>query len=154
MCIHGQDGDETGCSKERTDVLILNTYSSNNVPILINAAGDVDSDLDFTIDSESEIYVSSSLTWKNDFHVFGSNSKKTQISKVTACRLEKIGELAFPHRLGDCVNVADEKIYICFGDDTKKCRVGSSPTDHFNEITPSLYNHRVTPIATNNGKFN
>ena len=135
-------------------MLILNTYSSNNVPILINAAGDVDSDLDFTIDSESEIYVSSSLTWKNDFHVFGSNSKKTQISKVTACRLEKIGELAFPHHLGDCVNVADEKIYICFGDDTKKCRVGSSPTDHFNEITPSLYNHRVTPIATNNGKFN
>ena len=35
-------------------------------------------------------------------------------------------------------------------------RVGweKSPTDHFNEITPSLYNHRVTPIATNNGKFN
>lgn len=121
---------------------------------MTNAAGEVDRDFYFTVDNDAEVYNSCSITWHNELYVYGGNIKKTQISKVNACRLEPVGELTFEHNYGDCVNVANEWIYLCFDyDNANKCRVGSTPLGQFNEITPSHYDHRATKIATNNGEL-
>ena len=133
----------------------MNTYSASNAPLIINAFGEVDRVFNFSIGNDVEVYHSCSLTWHNELYVYGGNSEKTQISKVTACRLERVGELTFTHNFGDCVNVADEQIYLCFNHrnrDLKKCRVGSSPMGQFGEILPSHFDHANTRIATNNGK--
>ena len=75
---------------------------------------------------------------------------------MTSCRLEPIGQLASGHKDGDCVNVANSKVVLCFNDksgDYNKCRMASSPTGTFSEMTPSQYDHRFTRIATDNGEF-
>ena len=108
--------DSQDCSSPRNDVLILNTREPVNIPLVTNAAGDVDRDIYFSIDNDAEVYESCSLVWQNELYVYGGYSKKRQISKVNACVLEKIGELTFNHNKGDCINVADERIYICFND--------------------------------------
>ena len=100
------------------------------------------------IDGEAEVFRSCSLTWENELYVFGGNSKQTQISKVTSCRLEPIGQLKFNHHLGDCVNVAGNKVILCFNNasgDSKKWR--------FSEMKLSQYDHSWTRIATNDGEF-
>merc|ERR1711892_533462 len=110
-----------------------------------------DKDFDFEIDEEAEVFYSCSLTWQNELYVFGGHSKKTQISTVQSCRLAPTGQLTFEHRLGDCVNVADKAIVLCFNEafgDYKKCRVASSPTGAFSEMKQSQYEHRQTRIAT------
>ena len=130
-------------------MLILNTRETANVPLITNAAGDVDLDfLDFSIDNDAQVYRSCSITWGNDFYVYGGLNQTTQISKVTECRLERVGTLAFEHNQGDCVNVADELIYICFDENnTKQCRVGSSPIGGlFNEIALSHYYHKRVDV--------
>ena len=53
--------------------------------------------------------------------------KKTQrsIKKIENCGLKKIGELPFDFRFGTCgtFNFPDERIFLCFGDVTrKKCQ--------------------------------
>ena len=136
----------------RSEVLILSTFEDPNVPLMTNAAGDVDLDFHFSIDDDCEVRQSCSITWGNEIYVFGGTRVRTQISKVTDCHLERVGTLAFEHRYGDCVNVADYLIYLCFDYwTTQKCRVGSSPIGQFNAITSSHYDHQNTRIATNNG---
>ena len=133
----------------------MNTYNAANVPVLTNVAGD-EKDFNFDVDGEAEVFRSCSLTWENELYVFGGNSKQTQISKVTSCRLEPIGQLKFNHHLGDCVNVAGNKVILCFNNasgDSKKCRVASSPTGEFSEMKLSQYDHSWTRIATNDGEF-
>ena len=96
------------------------------------------------------------MTWKNELFVFGGKFKKTQVVKVTSCRLELVGQLEFEHRFGDCVNVANNQVILCFNDasgDYNQCRIASSPTDAFSEMEPSQYDHRRTRIATNDGEF-
>ena len=135
--------------------MILNTSKAANVPVLTNAAASEADDFNFEIDEKSEVYQSCSLTWQNELFVIGGRSKKSQISKVTSCRLEPVGKLGFNHN-GDCVSVAAEKVVLCFNDsrgDHKKCRVASSPTGAFNEMPPSQYPHQYTRIATDDGEF-
>ena len=132
----------------------MSTYQPENVPVLTNAAGREDKDFDFEIDEEAEAYYSCSLTWQNELYVFGGNFKRKQISKVQSCRLAPIDELAFSHDLGDCVNVADKAIILCFNSGNyKKCRMASSPTGEFSEMEQSRYEHIFTRIATNDGEF-
>jgi len=135
-----------------TEVLILSNEQAENVPVLTNAAGRDDKDFDFETDEEAEVHQSCSLTWQNELYVFGGIYKRTQISKVTSCRLAPIGQLAFDHVLGGCVNVAGNAVALCFHNsdlDGKKCRLASSPTGAFSELTHSQYGHRYTRIATN-----
>ena len=136
----------------------MSTYKAESVPVLTNAAGRDDKDFNFEIDEQAQVYKSCSLTWENELYVFGGNSLKNQISKVKSCRLEPIGKLEFDHHMGDCVNVASEKIVLCFNDDRfngdrRRCRLATSPTGVFSVMTPSQYDHEGTRIATDNGKF-
>ena len=138
-----------------SEVLILSTKTAF-VPVLTNAFGREDKDFNFEIDEEAEVYYSCSLTWQNELFVFGGKSKKNQISKVQSCRLAPIGQLAFEHSSGDCVNVAGKKVVLCFNDardDRNKCRVASSPTGAFSKMKLSQYEHGKTRIATNDGEF-
>ena len=156
-CPSGCPCPEYECESERTDVLILSTHpDSKNLPIMTNSAAREDEDFFFELDEKAEVYKSCSLTWQNELHVFGGKSEKTQISKVTSCRLEPIGKLAFNHYYGDCVNVADNKVILCFNNengDYNKCRMASSPTGAFSEMALSQYHHRITRIATDDGEF-
>jgi len=132
-------------------VLILSTFKAANVPVLIDAAASEDNDFNFEIDEWSEVDRSCSLTWQNELYVFGGRSRKTQISKVKSCRLEPVGQLAFEHDYGSCVSVAADKVVLCFNyqsGDYKKCRMASSPTGAFSEMSLSIYSHKATRIAT------
>lgn len=140
---------------DRTEVLILNTLSSVNVPILTNASGREDKNFYFSIDEDAQLKYSCSLTWENELFVFGGD-KIRQISKVTSCHLKPVGQLTFDHRVGDCVNVANNKVVLCFNvmnnADHKKCRMASSPTGVFSMMALSRYDHSHIKIATNDGK--
>ena len=130
----------------------MNTYKGG-APVLTNAAGE-DKDFDFEIDEKAQVQWSCSLTWQNELYVFGGRQRKTQISKITSCRLEPIGQLAFDHKLGDCVVVASTEIVLCFNESSgNKCRLASSPTGEFREMKPSQYDHAQTRIATDDGEF-
>ena len=142
-----------------SEVLILSTYKTASVPgvpVLTNAAAREDKDFNFEIDEEVDVLNSCSLTWKNELYVFGGIKWHRQISKVTSCRLAPIGQLKFDHYYGDCANVAGNAIVLCFSalvlDDSTKCRMASSPTGAFSEMTQSQYEHRNTRIATNDGE--
>merc|ERR1711892_882316 len=133
-----------------TEVLVLSTYSWDDVPIITNAAGRQDTNFDFVFGEGTEVDYSCSMNWKNELYIFGGRSKKRQISKLIGCQLTRIGELEFDHYLGACANVADAKLYLCFNDasgDYGKCRVALSPTGIFDEINRSIHNHAFTRIA-------
>lgn len=99
-----------------SNVLVLNTWSSlthpQNPPVLTNSSGDVERELDFVIDDDTEVERSCSLTWHNKLYVFGGKRQKKQISRVDSCGLHRIGSLAFEHVYGDCVTVADARICV------------------------------------------
>ena len=73
-----------------------------SVEIITNAAGKDDRLIDFSINDDAEVDQSCSIIWNNDLYVYGGNERKTQISKVIKCRLERVGTLAFHHSNGDC----------------------------------------------------
>ena len=134
----------------------MSTFRPDSVPVLTNSAAHVDKDFNFEIDDEAEVYESCSLTWQNELFVFGGNKKNNQISIVTSCRLEPIGQLAFKHYGGDCVNIADNKVILCFNlapGDYNKCRMASSPTGAFSEMALSQYYHKTIRIATDDGEL-
>jgi len=67
--------------------------------------------------------------------------------------VEPVGQLAFQHSAGDCVNVANNKVVLCFNvysGDYNKCRMAASPTGAFSEMKPSQHEHSYTRIATDN----
>ena len=52
--------------------------------------------------------------------------------------------------MASCESVDDDKIYLCVNDnstDAKTCRLASSPTGQFDEITESSLNHQWSRIA-------
>jgi len=144
----------TKASLLRTEVLVLSTYSWDDVPIITNAAGRQDTNFDFVFGEGTEVDYSCSMTWKNELYIFGGRSQKRQISKLIGCQLTRIGELEFDHYLGACANVADAKLYLCFNDasgDYDKCRVALSPTGIYEEINRSIHYHAFTRIAASEG---
>ena len=131
-----------------TDILILNTEYSSNVPVLTNASGKDDRDVNFVIDDGVEVDSSCSLTWRWEHFVFGGGRKRNQIAKIIGCELKSVGELPFEHQYGGCANMADNRVYLCFNDnDWKKCRVANSPLGQFEGITQSYEAHTSTRIA-------
>lgn len=155
-CPEGCPCPEYNCVLQRDQVLILSTNKNVNVPIITNAAGDVKRNFNFSIDSDAQVYGSCSLTWQNEVYILGGHNRRTQISKITSCRLEPVGQLPFDHYYGDCLSTADNQVYVCFNadsDDLYRCRVASSPYGLFSEITSSYYAHFKIRIATDDGKL-
>ena len=117
----------------KQSILVLNTKSHSNKPVLIDSNGEFNEYISF--ESHAPVYGACSLTWKNEHYVFGGRVEKTLISKIIKCSLEPIGNLnamkTFSHYHGGCTNMNDEYIYLCFSSENKhdirKCHVASSP---------------------------
>ena len=141
----------------KTNVLIL--FNTQN-PIITNAEGKVeyaDKDFSFSFGEGTQALFSCSITWRNQFFVFGGKADRKQISILNGCQLERIGSLAFDQYYGGCANVGDEAIYLCFNQeaaDNKKCRFGVDPLGEFREVEKSLYPHRETRIRASVTSFN
>ena len=147
----------TTSASPKTEVLILNTWSSDNIPVITNESGRVDRDFFFMMGDNTEVRYSCGLTWRNQNYVFGGSNQvtETQISQIIDCQLKKIGQLAFYHYYGACANVADNGIYLCFNNDSKdrkKCRVANSPTGRYEETAESIYAHSTIRIAASDRK--
>ena len=137
-------------------MLILNTRSSSNIPIITNGQGFEDHDFTFEFETDTQVYRSCSVTWRNEHFIFGGNTKTTQISQIIDCKLKRIGNLDFSHKYGACANVDDQRIYLCFNNkagDYKKCRFSKSPIGEFKETLSSAFDHRETRIAASKGKL-
>ena len=137
-------------------MLILNTFSGENRPLVIDGYGESISDVSFTFQG-TQAYKSCSLTWKGQMLVFGGDENKTQIAKINKCKLEQIGSLVFNHYYGACTVGGDGDIYLCFNaddsNDYEKCRKSSDPTGLFSEIPLTKYEHRYTRVASSNSMY-
>ena len=155
----------TTTSAPGSSVLILNTYLSDNVPVITDANGRFDTDLAFELDANLTVYGSCSLTFKNEFYIFGGGENyhqdqewtedmSRQILKVDGCGLRKIGSLPFEHNRGGCAAVGDDKIYLCFGDwESESCRYASHPTGSFNDVRTGFFEHGSIRIAASKGNI-
>ena len=146
----------TSATSSLTEVLILSTRNSDNVPIVTNASGREDRNFNFEFGADTEVDFSCGLTYRGEHFVFGGR-EKIQIAKIDGCQLKTIGQLSFQLYKGACANVAEEHIYLCFNEndksDYKKCRKASSPLSEFEEIRESTAEHRSTRIAASQSKF-
>ena len=146
----------TTAATPKTEVLVLNSNSIMNAPIVTNAFGRQDTNFFFMMGENTEVRYSCGLTWRNQHFVFGGSVHKTQVSKINNCKLESVGQLTFYHSFGACANVADNQIYLCFNDtpgDYKKCRMSSSPTGTFEDALDSISEHRRIRISASERKI-
>ena len=133
----------------------MSTYHSSNVPIVTNASGKDDRDVNFIIDDDVDVYRSCSLTWRGEHFVFGGYPNEYRIAKIIGCELKNVGELPFSHNYGGCANMADNRLYLCFSldlSDSKKCCVAISPLGEFEETAKSYETHKRTRIAASESK--
>ena len=147
----------TTVASPKTEVLVLSTMNKENVPIITNVSGREDRNFYFMMDENTQVRYSCGLTWRNQHFIFGGDSQKKQISKIKNCKLELVGQLDFNHYDGGCANVGDNRIYLCFNDDSadyQKCRMSTSPTSRFEEITTSINEHKQSRIAASERKTN
>ena len=116
----------------------------------------METDIDFKFGEKTSVYQSCSITFKNQFLVFGGakGDDRRQISRLSGCDLRRIGTLEFDHQVGACTSVNDEKIYLCFNSnynapigDRKKCRYANKPLAAFTEAASSKHGHIGTSIA-------
>ena len=73
----------------------------------------------------TEVFLSCSAKLFDEFFIFGSWDYANQVSKISGCGVERIGELPFNFLRGTCNTYAfpDERIFMCFDvDNPKKCR--------------------------------
>ena len=74
------------------------------------------------------------MIFQNDFYVLGGFKFKTQLSKVSSCKLELLGQLPFEFSYGACT-VANNAVYLCFGySDDKLCRFTGRDFTFLSEI--------------------
>ena len=94
-------------------VLILNTRSSNNKPILTDLNGKALNCPAFTIADDVEVWQSCAVTYQDHFYVYGGINYKRQIARVTYKSLVKVGSLPFDFTSGGCSSTT-YKILLCF----------------------------------------
>ena len=122
-------------------VLVLNTYKPVNVPLVIHSDGQVDTNIDFTLDPDTSVYQSCSLKFKNQHLIFGGEGiYRRQISRIIGCRLQRVGELPFDLRTGACTTIDDHLLYLCFNyggseADTRRCRYTTEPEGSYENAT-------------------
>ena len=137
-----------------TSILILNTEYSSNPPVITDTLGAVELLFEFEMNIDTEVYNSCSLTFKGKFYVFGGSRKRTQISQINKCKLERIGSLQFSFFYGACTNVNDMELYLCFDlYNNKMCRKSIDPLGPFTLISDSISTHSGTRIANDGGEL-
>ena len=136
-----------------TGILVLGTFQPNNVPLVININDGTRRQPNFKLreSSETEIFGSCTVNWKNQNYIFGGHRKRRQISKIEDCRVKFIKKLNFDLYFGACATVSDKVIYLCFNGklqvDFKLCRTSKSPIGTFTDITKSSHDHRDAKLV-------
>ena len=145
-----------------TSVLILNSYYTSNQPVLTDASGRVDTNLDFTRDKNTIVYKSCSVIFKNQYYVYGGvgsdYNRSRQISQIDGCRLRRLGDLPFYHIHATCTAGGDDRIYLCFNsyyfnDDLNRCRFATQPEGPFYDVPRSNHGHIFARIASSPSNF-
>ena len=107
----------------------------------------------FEFGDDTEVFLSCSLQWKNQYYVFGGLNEKTQVSMVIDFRLERKGRLAFNFDIGGCTVLEQLIIVLCFTDkEGKLCRQSKTPLGQFTNLPNSNYKHQGTRFASFNGR--
>ena len=76
-----------------------------------------------------------------------------QVSKVTNCGIERIGDLEFDFLDGSCFST-DQYIVLCFDEsNSKQCRLGTSALGTFQNIQKSTFGHRGIHMSVSNGNI-
>ena len=142
----------TNTGKNQTAVLILNTHSGLNAPVLTNLDGRGDAlHFFFKVEKNVNVYVSCSLTFEGEFWIFGGyRDDQRQIAKVSDCTLSRVGTLPFTLYGGSCT-VADNQLFLCFGD-SRSCNKTVDPMGDFTGLQPSIYSHRFIRMASSERK--
>ena len=109
----------------------------------------------FSCEENTEIKGACSLTWKNNFYVFGGHSQIYQISQIIDAKITSIGILSFIFYNGACSLMDNKKIFLCFSnyeDNKKRCRVALTPLGVFENVPETSYHHIDISIAASNCK--
>ena len=169
-CNNGFFGDGFDCDSKR--VLVLNSLDGWQPAAMITLTGEQQELGCFEADeSLSSAWLSCSISWKNQWHIFGgavSENKARQISSLDGTKLTNIGSLSFDHQLGACSTIG-ETIYLCFNsmakwsmsiskamtaaNEFKRCRRANSPKGTFTEIALSSHNHMETQTSASESKL-
>ena len=145
-----------------TSVLILNTATNLNVPVITDSTGRVDTNFSFSFEEGTSVYKSCSIVFKNHHYVYGgSGDFIRQISVIDDCKLKRFGYLPFDHYYAACTAVGNNRIYLCFnadweGDDygdRKKCRYAPHPGGPFSDDLIGNYDHPYIRIAASSSNI-
>ena len=118
-------------------ILAINTHSGNKLAYSIDPQGGYMQLRSFEFGDDTEVFLSCSLQWKNQYYVFGGLNEKTQVSMVIDFRLERKGRLAFNFDIGGCTVLEQLIIVLCFTDkEGKLCRQSKTPMVGINFIQP------------------
>ena len=107
----------------------------------------------FTIADDVEVDGSCAVTYKDQFFVYGGQTHKRQIAKVTNKSLINVGSLPFDFRKGGCSSTTN-KIILCFHwhDDLRTCYQTTNPTGQFKQTTKSLHQHGAIKFTSSECK--
>ena len=149
---------ENFCPIPKSWILVLNTFSSSNVPLLIDGKGR-SKKIGFNFGSGTEVDYSCSIVWRGKMFVFGGRKYKRQISVVDDCQLTKKGKLPFNMTSGACAQRDNQEVFICFENYSdsstwKNCHRSNGPLEAFSKLPSSTYDHRDTRIAVTSSKPN
>ena len=122
--------------------------------MLINSAGEQQKLRCFERYDDTDANYACSVTWQNQFYIFGGKDVKRQISRLSDYRLERIGVLSFDHHMGSCSVMSNQFIFLCFGDSNnyKHCRRSTGPLEIFSEIALSNHDHRQIQTSCSDSK--
>ena len=143
----------------KTSILVLNTRGPLTVPLITDDAGRYDNNFFFMFGENTEAELSCGLIWHNEHYIFGGRQDfgNHQISRVTGCKVQRVGDLDFHFKLGACASVNQNLIYLCFSNyasEKRVCRVSREPLEPFQQITDSIYEHNRIRIAASKSNMN
>ena len=136
-------------------ILALSSRNGWQPAILLNTAGEQEELSCFERDDTTQAEFSCTVNWKNQLFIFGGRSEKRQISRLTGHRLKRVGNLTFDFYDGACDVMANQYLFLCFGDDSKdykQCRRSTGPLEHFSKIELSNRNHLRIQISCSDSK--
>ena len=116
-------------SAERTSMLILSTKKKANYPVVLNVKGESYRPFNFELGNAVTVSWSCSLTWKNNFYIFGGwGDQNKQISKLVGCKMTRLGSLSFDFYAGGCANMNNRRLFLCFDySHTRDCHYADEP---------------------------
>lgn len=121
---------------------------------MVTSAGEHKNVPCFEQDSDTEVYDSCSIVWQSRLYLFGGFWEDEQISRLDGYKLKRIGTLAFELENAACTVMNNKYIFLCFGENEERlCRRSTKPTEGFNKIALSRYEHGWTSISASSSKF-